>query len=181
VYYGPDERDTVVLPFLEAGLHAGDKCICIVDGVEPTTVVAALPAELDAGQRAEAEQLDVIRSADAYLRSGRFSVPETIAFWKAAITDAMDDGFDVVRAVAVWSGPDVIPDAHEILLLESQMGHALAAYPHVVLCLYDVSCFGGGVVVDLLRTQPRLLVRGVVFDNPYYVSVDELLDDEDGP
>ena len=30
------QRDQIMLPFLEAGLAAGDKCICVVDGTDPT-------------------------------------------------------------------------------------------------------------------------------------------------
>ena len=36
LYAGEVQRDQVILPFLEAGLRHGDKCICIVDGVEPS-------------------------------------------------------------------------------------------------------------------------------------------------
>src|SRR6201995_4228066 len=86
-----------------------------------------------------ATQLDVIRAADLYLRSGRFSADEIIGAWKAAVADAMYDGrFDLVRAVETWSRRDVVPDTQELLLLESEMNRYLPLYPQVVVCLYDV-------------------------------------------
>jgi hypothetical protein len=85
LYAGVRQRDEILLPFLRAGIEAGDKCICIVDGTEPTEIVAGLGAAGDESATAGVKQLDVIRAADAYLRSGKFSAAETIATWKAAI------------------------------------------------------------------------------------------------
>ena len=42
LYSNQVQRDQIMLPFLEAGLAAGDKCICVVDGTDPNEVVAAL-------------------------------------------------------------------------------------------------------------------------------------------
>ena len=89
LYAGAQQRDEILLPFLRAGLKAGDKCICIVDGTEPTEIVAALSAPGVENIAAGPKQLDVMRTADAYLRSGTFSAAETIATWKAAISEVM--------------------------------------------------------------------------------------------
>jgi hypothetical protein len=42
----------------------------------------------------------------------------------------------------------------------------------VILCLYDLEGFGGGVVVDIMRTHKKLVLGGLVLDNPHYVSPD---------
>ena len=42
VFSGEAERDQVLIPFLQAGLASGDKCICVVDGATPGEIVAAL-------------------------------------------------------------------------------------------------------------------------------------------
>src|SRR5438270_11421861 len=176
LYAGARERDEILLPFLEAGLLAGDKCVCVVDATEPGTIIAGLSPEADARERADAKQLDVMRASDMYLRSGSFSAAEVISVWKAAISEVMYDGrFDVVRAVETWSMQDVRPDPRELLMLESEMNRFLPLYPQVILCLYDVEQFGGGIVVDLLRTHPKLLFGGMVVENPYCLAPDEVL------
>ena len=38
LYSGPEERDHLLLPFLREGMRDGDKCLCLVDDVAPTTV-----------------------------------------------------------------------------------------------------------------------------------------------
>jgi hypothetical protein len=181
LYAGPQQRDELVIPFLEAGLHRGDKCICVVDGVEPNDIVDALGPDVDGAQRAVGKQLDVMRAADVYLRSGSFSPAEIISAWKAAISEVMYDGrFDIVRAIETWSLQDVVPPLGELLALESEMNRYLPLYPQVIVCLYDLERFGGGVVVDLLKTHPRILMGGMVLENPYCLTPDEMLGMEDG-
>jgi DcmR-like sensory protein len=180
LYAGETQRDQVILPFLEAGLRHGDKCICIVDGVEPSEIVDGLcPGGGD--WPGVDNQLDVMRASDVYLRSGLFSAPEIISSWKAAISEVMYDGrFDVVRAVEVWSGREVVPDEEELLFLESEMNRYLPLFPQVIVCLYDLERFGGGLVVDLLKTHPRVLLGGMLLENPYCLEPDELVASSDG-
>ena len=175
LYAGQSQRDQVVIPFLEEGLTAGDKCICVFDETDPAKIFKKLGHNV-ATSATSAKQLEVIRAADLYLRSGRFCADEIIGSWKAAIADAMYDGrFDLVRAVETWSRRDVVPDMHELLLLESEMNRYLPLYPQVVVCLYDIDRFGAGIIVDLLKTHPRMLVSGMLIENPYFLTPDELL------
>ena len=172
LYRGAAERDAILVAFLNAGLAAGDKCICVIDAGEPSEIIA----ELAARERADDKQLDVIRASDMHLRSGRFSPDETIGCWKAAISEVMYDGrFDLVRAVETWSLRDVVPDARELVALDSEMNRFLPLFPQVILCLYDLERFGGDSVVDLLRTHPKVLVGKMVLENPYYLGPDEFL------
>jgi hypothetical protein len=176
LYAGQTQRDQIVIPFLQAGLTAGDKCICVVDETNPAKIFKKLGHSADTAAPAAAKQLEVIRAADLYLRSGRFSADEIIGAWKAAIADAMYDGqFDLVRAVETWSRRDVVPDMHELLLLESEMNRYLPLYPQVIVCLYDIDRFGAGIIVNLLKTHPRMLVGEMLIENPYYLAPEELL------
>jgi hypothetical protein len=181
LYAGAQERDELVIAFLEAGLRRGDKCICVVDGVEPTEIVDALGRDAHGVPPAAGKQLEVMRALDVYLRSGSFSPSEIIGAWKASISEVMYDGrFDVVRAIETWSCQDVVPPMRELLALESEMNRYLPLYPQVVVCLYDLDRFGGGVVVDLLKTHRRVLLGGMLLENPYCMTPDELLGTQEG-
>ena len=46
-YRGLQERDEILIPYLRAGIQAGDKCVCIVDTTDPSTVLAVLSDEID--------------------------------------------------------------------------------------------------------------------------------------
>jgi hypothetical protein len=45
----------------------------------------------------------------------------------------------------------------------------------VFLCLYELDRFGGDVLVDVLKTHPKVLFGGMILDNPYYLAPDEFL------
>jgi hypothetical protein len=176
VFSGETERDQVLIPFLQAGLASGDKCICVVDGTAPGKIIARLGKNAEAAALTASKQLEVISASDMYLRSSRFSADEVIGSWKAAISDAMYAGqFDVVRVVEAWSLRDVLPDMSELLMLESEMNRYLPLYPQVIVCLYDIDRFGSGAVLNLVMTHPRMLMSGMVIENPYYLTPDQVL------
>jgi hypothetical protein len=176
VFSSDHERDQVLIPFLQAGLTSGDKCICVIDGTEPGDIVATLGLAGEAAAAAASRGLEVISASQMYLRSGRFSADEVIGVWKAAIADAMYAGqFDVVRAVETWSRREILPDLTELLTLESEMNRYLPLYPQVVVCLYDLDRFGSAALIDLVMTHTRMLVGGMVIENPYCLTPDEVL------
>lgn len=176
IYAGERQLDEIVLPFLETGLRGGDKCFCIVDAVEPAQIIAKLDPELEPRQRADANQLVIMRASHVFCRSGRFSANETIGLWKAAVSDTMYDGrFGMVRAVNTWSQHDVVVDPEEHLLLESELNRVMPLYRQVMVCLYDLEKFGGTLIFDLLRTHSMLLVGGVPLENPYHRTPDEVM------
>jgi hypothetical protein len=175
VFSSESQRDQVLIPLLQAGLASGDKCICVIDGAPPGEIVAALGPAGQAAASTVGKQLEVYGASDLLLRSGSFSADEVIGAWKAAISNVMYSGqFDIVRAVQVWSGRDVPPDMDELLMLESEMNRYLPLYPQVMVCLYDMDRFGGGVFMSLVMTHPRVLVNGAVIENPHFLAPDEV-------
>ena len=175
VFSSDEQRDQVLIPFLQAGLASGDKCICVIDGTPPGEIVAALGPAGQAAVLAGGKQLDVYGAPDLLLRSGGFSADEVIGAWKAAVSGAMYAAqFDLVRAVQVWSGRDVLPGMGELLMLESEMNRYLPLYPQVMVCLYDLNRFGGDAFMNLVMTHPRVLVNGAVIENPHFLTPDEV-------
>jgi len=61
----------------------------------------------------------------------------------------------------------------EFIDYESQLNDFAPRYPQVILCLYDLAHFGGGMIVDVLKTHKKLLLGGLVLENPHYLTPDE--------
>jgi hypothetical protein len=173
-YVSERERDEVLLPYLRAGLRAGDKCICVVDATDPSTVLASIGDDIDVERSMESSQLDLRASTDAYLRSGRFSTGEMMAFWEESISGAVPGAFRFARSVGemTWALKD-FPGVDELVGYESELNRFLPLHPQVILCLYDLERFGGGIIIDMLRTHPKLLLGGMLIENPHYLSPDE--------
>jgi hypothetical protein len=174
-FRGIAERDEIMVPFLLEGLGAGDKCTCIVDdGVE--SVRAALGA--DVGEPlGDRHQLDILSSKETYLRHGTFSTQEMLDYWEDSVSVALhQDGFPFARSAGetTWTLKE-LPGLYEFMTYEARLNEFLPRYPQVVLCLYDLDHFGGEVLVDILKTHPKVLMGSTILENLYYVPPDEFL------
>jgi hypothetical protein len=170
------DRDEILVPYLREGLKAGDKCVCVVDASDPEAVLAALSADIDVGPYLGRHQLEVQRSDETYLRGGAFSTDAMLEFWNQSVGGAVAGGFSFARAVGemTWALRQM-PGVEELVGYESRLNRFLPRYPQVILCLYELDQFSGEVLVDVLKTHPKVLLGGMVLDNPYYLEPDEFL------
>jgi hypothetical protein len=174
-YYGDHERDAILLPFLRGGLLAGDKCLAVVDSTAPADVVAGLGPGFDGEELLATGQLELYDSSQTYLRSGAFDPEEMITFWEEqAAANGATGRFSFARVVGEMSWLERVPPQREhVVRYESWADGFAAKFPHAVLCLYDLRRLGSGILLDLLRTHPKLLLGGLVLENPHHLSSDE--------
>lgn len=176
-YRGRDGRDELLLPFLRSGIELGDKCIAVLDQVEPGAVRSGLHDDCDVDTALESHQLDLLTSTDTYLAGGEFSSQRMLGFWAEAVGTSLstgDYGFARCLGEMTWALRQM-PGVEDLVDYESELNRLLPQHPQVIVCLYDLDLFDGSVVVDLLRTHPKLLLCGSVLDNPYYLEPDEYL------
>jgi len=165
-YSGADEGDRIMLDYLTAGVRHGDKCIGLVDSSDPQI----MRARVERRQKSTAGQLVVRPAAEAYLQQGRFSRDSMISYLDDRIGAAVGpDGFQMVRAAGemTWVLPEP-PGADEMFAYEAALNDFAPRYPQVLLCMYDVQRFGAGMLVDAIATHPRLLVGGLLVENPWF-------------
>jgi DNA-binding CsgD family transcriptional regulator len=169
LYSGPAERDRLLFPFLEEGLRHGDKCLCLIDDVEPALVRDLAVGQPGPGYSRRSAQLDVERASDAYLRSGEFSVEDMMSFLSESADAAIRNDFDLLRVAGEMSwvlpGP---PAGENLFLYESALNHAVEQMPAIIMCLYDLHKFGTEMLVEVLRTHPTVLLDRTVIANPHY-------------
>jgi hypothetical protein len=172
------ERDDVLLPFLRAGLAAGDKCICVVDANDLDAVVGELWADLGEVREQVEHQLEVVPVERVYLRTGAFVPDRMLDFWDDTVSSALSaEGFSFVRSVGdtTWALREAPGVVDQLIVYESRLNRFLPLYPQVILCLYDIGRFSGELIVDVVKTHPKLLVRGAIVENPDYLEPDEFL------
>jgi len=176
-YRGSPERDEMLLPYLAEGLRAGEKCICVVDASDHAAVLTSLGGEVDVGGHLAEHRLEMFTSEEAYLRSGRFSPASILDFWDGAIATALGpEEFTFVRVVGEMSWAlRGLPGSEALFAYEAELNRFALRYPQVLLCLYDLERFGGEILVDVLKTHPKILVDGFVIENPYYLEPDQFL------
>ncbi len=178
-FRGPAQRDEVLLPFLRDGMLAGHKCICVMDDpdVEQVTVPLSLVVDVDVCR--SNGQFDLLCSDQAYVPDGMFDMHRMLDFWEQGVGGALKaGGFSFVRAVGemTWALRE-LPGVGDLVRYEARLNEFLPRYPQVILCLYDLERFTDGhVLMELLRTHPKVLMSGQLLDNPWYVEPDQYVE-----
>jgi hypothetical protein len=177
-YRGAEQRDQLLVPYLRDGLLAGDKCLCVTDDPSAGRSVQRLADDLDVDGSLASGQLRSMRSESCYLRGGCFDPDRMLRFWDDEIGTAVQrEGYRFVRAVGemTWALRD-LPGVEHLLAYEARLNEFLPRYPQVILCLYDLERFSDGqILLEMLRTHPKVLLSGQLLDNPWYLEPDEYL------
>ena len=177
-YHGAAERNDVLIPFLRAGLTAGDKCICVVDATDLDAVAGDLRADLEEESAPVERQLDILPVERVYLQTGDFEPDLMFEFWDQAVGSALGaNGFSFVRAAGdtTWAMRDTPGWADQLVVYEAKLNRFAPLYPQVMLCLYDIERCSGEIIVNAVKTHPKILVQGAIVENSDYIEPDEFL------
>jgi len=173
---GASARQDILTGYLRVGLSSGDKCICVLDRTDPEVLAAALGDAPAGTSQPDDGALEIYRSQEAYLAGGAFSVEAMLAFWEEKVGPAIAGGYRLARAAGemTWSLRQ-LPGVTDLVSYEAELNRFMPRYPQVILCLWDLEVTSGEVLVDMLKTHPRVLIGGIVWDNPYYIEPAEFL------
>jgi signal transduction histidine kinase len=177
IYESAEEYDAVSIPFIRIGLDRGEKCIYISDDGTQAAVRGAMAAGgIDVERAIASDSLIIETKAATYLKHGSFDPAWMFTFWEEATAEAMRQGFPSLRVTGetewVLRGA---PGLERWLEYESRLTRALADYSCSALCQYDRRVLPAELVLDVIRTHPTVIYRGVACRNMYYVPPDELL------
>jgi hypothetical protein len=175
-FYGPND-DYVLVPFIKEGLESGHKALLSIDPRRRDIHLRRLrEGGVDVEGRQRSGQLEVATWNSTYLRPGRFDQDAMLALVEGVLRRGKAEGYPLTRFIAhmEWALEDV-PGVHDIVEYETRFNQMIARYDDAVICTYDAARFGGGVIVDILRTHPLAIVGGFVQENPFYAPPDQLL------
>lgn len=180
-FHSREEEYKILLPFIKEGFERGDKAFHVVgphlkeDHLHKLRGVGIDPDEMERRRQLEVRVWD-----NAYLRSenGSFVMDDMLCLIEDVLRAGKADGWPLVRLVAhmEWSLEDR-PGVRDIIEYESRLNKILPQFSDPVICVYDISKFGAGTVIDILRTHPMVIIGGILQENPFYVSPDEFLEE----
>lgn len=175
IYDNQEEQLNFIVPFLRLGLERGEKGVYIVDDSKPETVIAAMERHgINVEAATASGALSIITKYEAYLKNGDFDPDWMIDFLAKAVEDAKTEGFEGVRASGemTWAlGPS--GDAHGRLLeYECKVDKFFAGYDMSGICQYNRRRFRAETLMYVIHTHPRIVFRGEVCENPYYIPTE---------
>jgi signal transduction histidine kinase len=177
IYESPEEHFAVAIPFTRIGLDRGEKCIYIADdGTEAIVRDAMYAGGIDVDRAIATESLVLAKKEAAYLKQGSLDPEWMFTFWGDATAEAMRQGFSALRVTGETEWVLRCGQGLERWIeYESRMTDTLASHNCVALCQYNRQFFPPELILDVIRTHPTVIYRGVVCRNMYYVPPDELL------
>lgn len=176
-FHSKEEEYRILMPFIKEGFERGDLAFHILDPKHCAEHFQRLEHEgIKVAEVESKGQLEVRRWQDAYIEGGYFDQYRMLETIKEALDPAKKPTGKLTRLVAnmEWALED-LPGVHDIVEYESRLNHILPEYHDPVICTYNLSRFDSGMVMDIMRTHPMVIIGGILQENPFYVPADEML------
>ena len=179
-FNGHDEEYRVLLPYIQDGLECGEKAFHTVDPERlDDHLQRLLKAGIDLNTGRESGQFELRTWNEMHLRDGRFDQRRTLALFDEVVKGAKRKGFPLIRFIThmEWALENR-PGVDDLLEYEARANEIWLRQDgpvNPVICTYDLSKFGGDVVVDVMRTHPMILIAGRLYENSFFVPPDEFL------
>jgi hypothetical protein len=167
----------VLLPFFKEGFDQGDRAFPIVDRRHrPEHLRRLQEAGIPVAEAEREGQLEVRRWEDAQFRDGRFDQNPMLALIEEVLAEGKARGFPLTRLVAnmEWALEDR-PGLEDFPEFETCVNYLAPKCHDVLCCIYDLGRFGADVVVNVLRTNPTVIIGGILQQNYFFVPPDEFL------
>lgn len=175
LYETEAERDEIVLGFITKGIEAGDlELYCPTERTKAdfskqfSQAAPSLSAAIE-----DEEHLILYTAKELYYPDGTFSPIAMDEGLSGFYERSQAHGRRNVRATAemVWA-LEAIPGKEHLMAYESRLNYFIPGKPWISICLYNVNKFSGAIVMDVLRTHPYVISKGVLTENPYFQDPD---------
>jgi hypothetical protein len=172
-----EEEYRVLMPFIEEGLSCGDKAIHVVNpGQREEHLERLTKVGIDAAGFQNSGQLEVFNNSEVYLREGRFDQDRMLEMFENMASGNAKGNFPLSRIVCRmdWVCGDQFR-MQNVIEFESRVNDVWSRHEDAVICTYHLDKFGGGAVMDILRTHPMVILGGVLQQNPFFSPPEQFL------
>lgn len=176
-YSSKEEEYRILHSFIREGFPKGDKAFHIIDERNrPKHLQFLAELGIDVTTAQTVGQLEVRGWEKAHLRPGYFDQHAMLALVEEVLTESKKKGFPFTRWVADmgWALND-LPGVGDLVEYCTRLNYVTPKHDATILCTYDYAKFDVGSIMDVLRTHPAAIIGGILQENPFFVSPDELL------
>lgn len=172
-----DEQYRILLPYLEEGLSCNAQLMTMVgQGHLRDHLERLRRAGMDPALLATSGRLAVTTSEETFPRDGSVTPTSIVMHWESRIDEAQRRGFSAVRGFGEMDGAlAALRRTEELLETEARVNYLALKMTSPVVCVYDVNNISGRLVMDILKTHPKVILDGKLQENPYFVSPEEYL------
>lgn len=165
-----EERIAALLPFIQAGIDRGERCLCVTDARGGAEISAGLSRRgLNIPGLERTGIYTFLPRQRTYLADGEFSPPRMIDLLRRKENEAIRDGFTGLRITGDMSWAIGTENGYDRLFeYESLLNEYLPASRYVGLCQYSLDSFPAEIIERVLQTHPIVVVAGRVTRNVFH-------------
>jgi len=170
IYRDKEERLQALALYFAIGLKKNERCVYVDSSGDQEEVCRQLREnKIYPNACVRSGQLVFLKKEDFYLREGFFSPVRTIDMISEAHYEALKSGFHGLRGAGNinWVA-DNPPGVNKITEYESELNNFLIRSRFMAFCQYDEASAPERFLVPAVYTHPRLVIQGVLYDNPHY-------------
>jgi len=165
------EEYKALLPFIKRGLEIRNKVLLMVDPRLRKEYLHKLErAGIDANSAAVRKELEVMAWGGG-LRNNHFDRRAMLSQIEDVLKSRRSQGFSTTRIIAHMEGFLGEYFIDSMVTLHS----VLEKYNDLFMSVYSTSELDVGVMLDILRTHPAVMISGIMQRNPFFVPPTELL------
>ena len=176
VFRSESEQYSSAVPFILAGLENGDKCVYVTDRSSRESVVNELMKVRDIQNHLDAGHLTFMSRDETYLKGGHFDMNRMLGLWRETEKRALAEGYAGLRGTGEMSWyTSKKPGVENLVEYEARVN---SLYPEIkpsFLCQYDEPSFDHSTMLDVVRVHPKVVIKGELCTNPYFMTPDEFL------
>ncbi len=173
IYNSDSERLSAAVQFIRDGLAWHERCVYVCCDEDPAAFRASLTrAGIDAAGAEAQGALVLLTKEQAHLHGGTFDPLKVIGLIDATLQDALNSGFDGLRAAGEMTWLlDEAPGSERIAEYEALLNRHCANKPIIMLCQYSRRALPAEVVDHCLATHPWVRMEGpILLSNPFQES-----------
>lgn len=176
-FHSDEEEYRVLLPFIKGGFERGEKAVHVVNpGQHHDHLQRLAAAGIDTKAAQQRGQFELRTNTEAYIRDGRFDQDRMLEVFEQLASGNAHGGFPRSRIVCRMDW--VVEQgsyADDVVEFESRVNDVWRRHEDAVICTYHLGKFGGGTVIDIMRTHPMVVIGGILQHNPFFVPPEEFL------
>lgn len=176
VYRTEAEQFASTVPFILGGLDRDEKVVYLLEGHTKDEIIESVMKARDVQWALDAHRIEFLSADETYLKGGAFDPGRMISLLDSAEHSALADGFSGLRGAGemTWYSPNK-PGAGSLMEYEARLNQRYPKSTMNLLCQYEESAFDASLLLDAVKTHPKVVMRGEVCANPYYIPPEEFL------
>jgi hypothetical protein len=171
-----DDEYSALIPFIREGLAQGERAVSFVPRAYSDHWSRLAAAGIDVERARASRQLEACVAEETYMPEGRFDATATLERVQDLFRSGSALGFRRTRLAG--HAEYVLADettADDFLEYEARLNRIAPTFRDAVICTYDITKMNAGMILDVLRTHPVVVISGLVQTNPFFVPPDLFL------